>query len=145
MQLHESTRDKLLAITQSFLHKALDIHRDISSHYSPSSGCMAPGSNCGSNIAITLSPPACVLEYFLRSYANCSERYYPLTSRGILNANELMHCYNDRAARLLVLMMIAQGAANIPDSDARWLAGGLTEACCISRFDLIEREHHHFR
>ena len=137
MQLHESTRDKLLAITQSFLHKALDIHRDNSSHYSPSSGRMTPGSNSGSNFVIL--PPARVLEYFLRSYANCFERYYPLTSRGILDANELMHCYNDRAASLLVLMMIAQGAANIPDSEARWLTGGLTEACRISLFDLIEK------
>jgi hypothetical protein len=88
MQLHESTRDKLLAITQSFLHKALDIHRDNSSHYSPSTGRMTPGSNSGSNFVIL--PPARVLEYFLRSYANCFERYYPLTSRGILDANELM-------------------------------------------------------
>ena len=137
MQLHESTRDKLLAITQSFLHKALDIHRDNSTHYSPSSGRMTPGSNSGSNFVIL--PPARVLEYFLRSYANCFERYYPLTSRGILDANELMHCYNDRAASLLVLMMIAQGAMNIPDAEARWLTGGLTEACRISLFDLIEK------
>lgn len=137
MQLHESSRDKLLAITQSFLHKALDIHRDNSSQYSPANGRMTPGSGSGSNFVIL--PPARVLEYFLRSYANCFERYYPLTSRGILDANELMHCYNDRAASLLVLMMIAQGAMNIPDAEARWLTGGLTEACRISLFDLIEK------
>ncbi|KAJ9624066.1 hypothetical protein H2203_005514 [Taxawa tesnikishii (nom. ined.)] len=107
MQLHESTRDKLLAITQTFLHKALEIHRE---------GM-----------------------YFLRSYANGFERYYSLTSRGILDANELMHCYNDRASSLLILMMIAQGAMNIPSVEARWLTGGLTEACRISLFDLIER------
>ena len=137
MQLHESTRDKLLAITQSFLHKALDIHREGSSHHSSDSGYRSPGSNSGSNFV--LLPPARVLEYFLRSYANCFERYFPLTSRGILDANELMHCYNDRAASLLVLMMIAQGAMNIPSQEARWLTGGLTEACRISLFDLIEK------
>ena len=134
MQLHESTRDKLLAITQSFLHKALDIHREggtsqaTPGHHSP-----------GDMSNFVLLPPARVLEYFLRSYANCSERYYPLTSRGILDSNELMHCYNDRAASLLVLMMIAQGAMNIPSVDARMLTGGLTEACRISLFDLIEK------
>lgn len=137
MQLHESTRDKLLAITQSFLHKALEIHREGGSLPSPASSHHSPGAHGGSNFV--LLPPARVLEYFLRSYANCSERYYPLTSRGILDANELMHCYNDRAASLLVLMMIAQGAMNIPSREARMLTGGLTEACRISLFDLIER------
>ncbi|OQN98944.1 hypothetical protein B0A48_15290 [Cryoendolithus antarcticus] len=138
MQLHESTRDKLLAITQSFLHKALDIHRDSTSHYpGQSTGHLTPNSNSGSNFV--LLPPARVLEYFLRSYSNCFERYYPLTSRGILDANELMHCYNDRASSLLVLMMIAQGAMNIPDAQARWLTGGITEACRISLFDQIEK------
>jgi hypothetical protein len=136
MQLHESTRDKLLAITQSFLHKALDIHREGSSHSSPPS-THSPGSHGGSNFV--LLPPARVLEYFLRSYSNCFERYFPLTSRGVLDANELMHCYNDRAASLLVLMMIAQGAVNIPSREARMLTGGLTEACRISLFDLIEK------
>ncbi|KAK4549222.1 hypothetical protein LTR36_007680 [Oleoguttula mirabilis] len=138
MQLHESTRDKLLAITQSFLHKALEIHREGGSHHSPSTASHhSPGSHSGSNFV--LLPPARVLEYFLRSYANCFERYFPLTSRGVLDANELLHCYNDRAASLLVLMMIAQGAMNIPSREARMLTGGLTEACRISLFDLIER------
>ncbi|GAB7361202.1 hypothetical protein MBLNU230_g1265t1 [Neophaeotheca triangularis] len=136
MQLHESTRDKLLAITQSFLHKALEIHREDGRH-SPNSGRHSPISMSGSNFV--LLPPGRVLEYFLRSYSNCFERYYPLTSRGILDANELMHCYNDRAASLLVLSMIAQGAANIPSAEARSLTGGLTEACRISLFDLIEK------
>ena len=136
MQLHESTRDKLLAITQSFLHKALEIHREGTSHHSPLAG-HSPGSSGSSNFV--LLPPARVLEYFLRSYANSFERYYPLTSRGILDSNELMHCYNDRASSLLVLMMIAQGAMNIPSVEARMLTGGLTEACRISLFDLIEK------
>ncbi|KAK3720641.1 hypothetical protein LTR37_003690 [Vermiconidia calcicola] len=136
MQLHESTRDKLLAITQSFLHKALEIHREGTSH-SEANGHRSPSSSGASNFV--LLPPARVLEYFLRSYANSSERYYPLTSRGILDTNELMHCYNDRAASLLVLMMIAQGAMNIPSVEARMLTGGLTEACRISLFDLIEK------
>ncbi len=135
MQLHESTRDKLLAITQSFLHKALEIHREGAGHQL--NGNYSPVSNGSSNFV--LLPPARVLEYFLRSYANCSERYYPLTSKGILDANELMHCHNERAASLLVLMMIAQGAMNIPSVDARMLTGGLTEACRISLFDLIEK------
>jgi hypothetical protein len=135
MQLHESSRDKLLAITQTFLHKALDIHRLGSgalgaNHHVPQNGTISN---------FVLLPPARVLEYFLQSYANCFEHFYPLTSRGTLDANELMHCYNDRVASLLVLMMIAQGASNVPSVDARILAAGLTEACRLSLFDLIEK------
>lgn len=129
--LHESTRDKLLAITQSFLHKALEIHKEGMSANGSSS------SSTGSNFV--LLPPARVLEHFLKSYANSFERYYSMTSRGLLDANELMHCYNDKASSLLILMMIAQGAMVVPSSDARWLTGGLTEACRISLFDLIEK------
>lgn len=135
MQLHESTRDKLLAITQTFLHRALETHREVAGT-TPSHG-QSPLSHGGSNFV--LLPPARVLEYFLRSYTNSFERYYALTSRGVLDANELMHCYNDKASSLLILMMIAQGAMNIPSVEARWLTGGLTEACRISLFDLIER------
>jgi hypothetical protein len=134
-KLQESTRDKLLAITQSFLHKALDIHKDGSS--SSSSG-ESPGSTA-SHSNFVLLPPARVLEYFLKSYANSFERYYPTSARGVLDTNELMQNYNDKASSLLILMMIAQGAMTIPSIEARWLTGGFTEACRISLFDLIEK------
>lgn len=134
MHLHESTRDKLLAITQSILHKALETHRGSNHSYMGGNPQMGHGGN-----NFVLLPPARVLEYFLRSYANNFECYYQLTSRGTLDANELMHCYNPMAASLLILMMIAQGAMNIPSTEARWLTGGLTEACRISLFDLVER------
>ncbi|KAF1839565.1 transcription factor Cmr1 [Decorospora gaudefroyi] len=134
-KLQEATRDKLLAITQSFLHKALDIHKDGST--SSSSG-ESPGSTA-SHSNFVLLPPARVLEYFLRSYANSFERYYPTSARGVLDTNELMQNYNDKASSLLILMMIAQGAMTIPSIEARWLTGGFTEACRISLFDLIEK------
>ncbi|KAF1946502.1 transcription factor Cmr1 [Clathrospora elynae] len=134
-KLQEATRDKLLAITQSFLHKALDIHKEGSS--SSGSG-ESPGSTA-SHSNFVLLPPARVLEYFLKSYANSFERYYPTSARGVLDANELMQNYNDKASSLLILMMIAQGAMTIPSIEARWLTGGFTEACRISLFDLIEK------
>lgn len=133
-RIYEATRDKLLAITQSFLHKALDIHKDGMSS-SPSSG-ESPGSTASNFV---LLPPAHVLDLFLRSYANSFERYYPTTPRGVLDPNELMQNYNDKASSLLILMMIAQGAMTIPSIEARWLTGGFTEACRISLFDLIEK------
>ncbi|KAF2121896.1 hypothetical protein BDV96DRAFT_482531 [Lophiotrema nucula] len=133
--IHDNARDKLMAITQSFLHKALDIHKE-SMGSSPSSG----GSPSSTSSNFVILPPARVLEYFLRSYAKSFERYYPMTSRGVLDVNELMGPHlNDRASSLLLLMMIAQGAMVIPSIEARWLTGGLTEACRISLFDLIEK------
>lgn len=135
-KLQEATRDKLLAITQSFLHKALDIHKDGMS--SSSSSGESPGSIASASNFVLL-PPARVLEYFLKSYANTFERYFPTSSRGVLDTNELMANYNDKASSLLILMMIAQGAMTIPSIEARWLTGGFTEACRISLFDLIER------
>lgn len=135
-KLQENTRDKLLAITQSFLHKALEIHKDAMS--TSSSSGESPGSSASLSNFIIL-PPARVLEYFLKSYANSFERYFPTSSRGLLDTNELMQIYNDKASSLLILMMIAQGAMAIPSMEARWLTGGITEACRISLFDLIEK------
>jgi hypothetical protein len=132
--LQEMPRDKLLAITQSFLHRALDIHKDEQGF--SASGLHTPSNNYGSGFVIL--PPARVLECFLRSYVNGFERYFPLTAKGTLNANELLHGYNDRASSLLVLLMMAQGAMLTPSVDARWLTAGLTEACRISLFNLIE-------
>ena len=43
---------------------------------------------------------------------------------------------------LSLLFMIAQGASAIPTPEARSLAAGLTEACRISLFDMIEKDIH---
>ncbi|KAF2155207.1 transcription factor [Myriangium duriaei CBS 260.36] len=133
MQLHTSTRDKLLAITQGFLHRAMEIHR--SGSFDSDSRSFMPSN-------FILLPPTKVLEYFLRSYINSFERYYPVTNRGALDANELMHCHHDKASSLLILLMIAQGALNTSSAEARSLAPGLVETCRISLFDLVERNVH---
>ena len=130
----EMSRDKLLAITQSFLHKALEIHHDDTRELGRASDVSIGYSN------FVILPPARVLEYFLREYSNSFERFYPLTARGALDPNALMQCRtNDKASSLLLLLMIAQGALTTPTVDGRWLAGGLTETCRISLFDLIEK------
>ena len=132
----EGARDKLLAITQTFLHKALEIHKDGALGTPP--GGATP---CSMDSAFVLLPPSNVLKVFLRSYADSFDRFFPLTPRGILdvNAKLLDASVNDKAASLLTLLMVAHGAANLPNLEARWLTGGLTEACRISLFDLIEK------
>ena len=47
---------------------------------------------------------------------------------------------NNQASTLLVLLMIAQGAAAMPMAEARYLSAGLTETCRISLFDIVEKD-----
>lgn len=130
-QLTASTRDKILAITQCFLHKALDIHRSGQNNRSigsPSSG--------GFNFLVL--PPSHILEYFLRSSMSSLTPYYTLISGKTVDTNKLV--LNNQASILLVLFMIAHGATAFPTIEARYLTAGLTETCRISLFDIIEKD-----
>ena len=131
--LTSRSRDKMLAITQSFLHKALEIHR---SGVYPKSG---PGSAAspGAEFNFIVLPPSQILEYFLKSYVQSLAIYYPLIVGGIVDPNEMLD--NNQASTLLVLLMIAQGAATVPMAEARYLSSGLSETCRISLFDIIEK------
>ncbi|KAL2023146.1 hypothetical protein VTK56DRAFT_3752 [Thermocarpiscus australiensis] len=126
------TRDKMLAITQSFLHKALDIHRGTLNGYHKS-GYPSPG-DCN----FIVLPPTKILEYFLRSYVRSLSVYFPLVTAGCVDPNEMLQ--DNQASTLLVLLMIAQGAAAVPIAEARYLAAGLTETCRISLFDIVEKD-----
>jgi hypothetical protein len=130
--LTSRTRDKMLAITQSFLHKALEIHRGGVNGY-PKAGYASPG-----DFNFIVLPPSNILEYFLRSYVRSLSVYYPLVVAGQVDPNEMLQ--NNQASTLLVLLMIAQGAAAMPMAEARYLSAGLTETCRISLFDIVEKD-----
>lgn len=128
------SREKLLAITQGFLHKALDIHKaDHAREDTPSS----PDS---SRDAFLMLPPPDVVQYFLRSYVVRYEPYYSSIPAGRLDPNVLMQSHNSKAASLLILLMVASGASATSTIEARYVASGLTEACRISLFDTIEKD-----
>lgn len=127
------TRDKITAITQSFLHKALSVHRGGAGAFGRS-GYSSPG---GAFNFIML-PPNEVLEYFLSCYVRSLGDYYPLAHAMRVDPNEMLQ--NTQASTLLVLLMIAQGAAVIPTEEARYLSAGLTETSRISLFDIIEKD-----
>jgi hypothetical protein len=129
------SREKLLAITQSFLHKALDIHKNDRGRRDDSP--VSPGSSRDNFLML---PPPEVMQYFLRSYAVRFEPYYSSVAGGRLDPNALMHSANSKAASLLILLMVASGAAATSTVEARYIASGLTEACRISLFDLIEKD-----
>lgn len=139
----ENTRDRLSAISQSFLQKALEVHqldRAMASTSYPS-----PGHELMSTEFLIL-PPSATLEHFLREYMRLFEPFYGLVPGGLLDVNTLI-VGNNRAATLLVLLMIAQGAMSDPTNEARRLSGGLTEVCRISLFDMMEKyvalSYHH--
>ncbi|ORY65289.1 transcription factor Cmr1 [Pseudomassariella vexata] len=126
------TRDKMLAITQTFLHKALEIHRG-----GVNSNSNGRYSSAGMLTFLVLPPPK-ILEYFLRSYVRSLSFFYSLVSTGCVDPNEMIQ--NNQASTLLVLLMIAQGASAVPTAEARALAAGLIETCRISLFDIIEKD-----
>lgn len=130
-----NTRDKMTAITQSFLRKALDVHRGGSRGYAPV-GYSPP--NGGAFLNYMLLPPNHVLEYFLGSYIRSLADYYPLAVAMRVDPNEMVQ--DNQASTLLVLLMIAQGAAAVPTREARYLSAGLTETSRISLFDIIEKD-----
>lgn len=127
------TRDVMGAITQGFLHKALSVHRSGAGAYSRS-GLSTPGTAFN----FIMLPPNKVLEYFLGSYVRSLADYYPLAFAMRVDPNEMLQ--NNEASTLLVLLMIAQGAAAVPMEEARYLSAGLTETSRISLFDLIEKD-----
>jgi hypothetical protein len=125
LPLNASTRDRMLAITQSFLHRALETHRGGMKGW-------ARAAEGGFNFLVL--PPSSVLEYFLRNSLRNVGLYYLLVQGGTLDPNHLMP--NSQTSTLLLLLMIAHGAI----SEARILTAGLTEACRISLFHVIEKD-----
>lgn len=129
------SREKLLAITQGFLHKALDIHKV--SHSAREDSPPSPDSR---HDTFLMLPPPEVMQYFLRSYVVRYEPYYSSVPGGRLDPNSLMHGSNSKAASLLILLMVASGAAATATVEARYITSGLTEACRISLFDTVEKD-----
>lgn len=131
--LTSRTRDKMMAITQNFFHRALEVHRR--------------GLNCcpktrqssiGGDFKFLVLPSVKILEHLLRSYIRSLSVYYPLIAAGCVDPNEMLQ--NNPASTLLVLLTIAQGAATIPIAEARYLSAGLIETCRISLFDMVEKD-----
>ncbi|CAM1501266.1 Fc.00g104280.m01.CDS01 [Cosmosporella sp. VM-42] len=143
MPLLENVRDKLSAISQSFLRKALDVHQ--LDPAATTSSYPSPAADVSHGFLIL--PPVATLEHFLREYMRIFEPFYTLLPGGVLDANVLMTGGNNSASTLLILLMISQGAISDSTNEARRLSGGLTEVCRISLFDTIEKNvsvcHHH--
>ncbi|RYP32460.1 hypothetical protein DL767_005224 [Monosporascus sp. MG133] len=140
--IYPRTRDQLLVIAQTFLQKALEIHRG--GVNGRNKGQLSPPQP-----RFVVLPPSHILEYLLRSYIRNLSFFYSLVSTGCVDPNEMVSrgcadstetIQNNIASTLLVLLMIAQGASAVPTAEARALSAGLIETCRISLFDIIEKD-----
>lgn len=131
--LTSRTRDRMLAILQSLFQKALNVNRSGIGDGYPKTGYAT-----FNELNFIVLPPPEILNYFLRSYVRSFQNYYPFIVARRFDPNEMP--VNAQASTLLLLLLIAQGAAAVPMTEARYLATGLTEACRISVFDIIEKE-----
>ncbi|KAI0440243.1 hypothetical protein F4803DRAFT_485720 [Xylaria telfairii] len=129
--IRPETRDKILAIAQSFLHKALDTHNN-GHNYDNERHNTDPGL-----LTFLVLPSSENLGYFLQSYVRSLHFYYSLVSSSRLDPNDMIK--RNQTATLLVLFMIAQGASVVPIEEARALSTGLIETCRRSLFDIVEK------
>jgi hypothetical protein len=131
--LTSHSRDKMLVITQSFFSKALDFHR--SALYSKS--CAGSAASQSADFNFIVLPPLRVLNVFLGNCVHNLAIYYPLIEGDVMDPNEMLD--TSQTSPLLVLLMIAQGAATVPMAEARYLSAGLSEICRIAIFDILDK------
>ncbi|RMZ81630.1 hypothetical protein DV737_g2364, partial [Chaetothyriales sp. CBS 132003] len=151
------SREKLLAITQLFLHKALDIHKNDGAVKDES-----PASPDSSRDAFLMLPPPEVMQYFLRSYAMLShagmlersDSYFDLEDcrrepqraweewKDVESKHRLAHSWVivDQEISLFSdttpLLSVVNLHAPMPDNDDLWHAESATEW-----LELFEKTH----
>ena len=126
------SREKLTAVTQSFLYHAFDVHKARSMNGSHSKTSHSSG--------FMILPPAKALECFLSAYVRQFETYNVCCPGSALKPNWLLHQSDPNLSSLLILLMLAYGAAADSTPEARYLSSGLIEVCRISWQNVVERD-----
>jgi hypothetical protein len=126
------SREKLTAVTQSFLSHAFDVHKARSMNGSHAKTSHSSG--------FMILPPAKALECFLSAYVRHFETYNICSPGNSLKPNLLLHQSDANLSSLLTLLMLAYGAAADATPEARYLSSGLIEVCRISWQNVVERD-----
>lgn len=126
------SREKLTAVTQSFLYHAFDVHKARSMNGSHAKTSHSSG--------FMILPPAKALECFLSAYVRHFETYNICAPGSSLKPNWLLHQSDANLSSLLILLMLAYGAAADSTPEARYLSSGLIEVCRISWQNVVERD-----
>lgn len=132
-------RDKLMVITQSILHRARKIHGSSTRERLENNQHHVPDSPTNYEVFSTL-PSTNDLEHLLQSYAIRFEPYNAFVPSRLLSPVAILESTEERCSSLLLLLMLAQGAMATPTTEARYFTSGLTEACRLSWFSLVEKD-----
>ncbi len=131
-------RDKLMVITQSILHKARKIH-GCSTRELGNNQDILPDTPTTYEV-FSILPSTDDLEHLLQSYANRFEPYHSSVPSRLLSPIAILESTEERCSSLLLLLMFAQGAMATLTNEARYFTNGLTEACRLSWFSLVEED-----
>ena len=139
--IRQEHRERWLGIAQFVVKRARDVHR---------AECLSGEDSPPSSYQRTVLhrdfiglPPAEVVTFYLSQYVLRNKSFYFIPHEALEPSKLLSRTDNDlEPGSLSLLFMIAQGASAIPTPEARSLAAGLTEACRISLFDMIEKDIH---
>lgn len=133
-------RDKLMVIMQSILHRARKIHGPRARDRLESHPDSPQDSSSIAAETFSILPPTDHLERLLQAYAHRFEPYYASVPSRLLSPTGILNATEQRCSALLLLLMFAQGAMATATDEARYLTSGLTEACRLSWFSLVEKD-----
>jgi hypothetical protein len=124
--------EKLTLSTQNLLYHAFDVHKARSINFLHSKISQPSG--------FTILPPAKALDCFLNAYVRHFETYNFCSSGGSLRPNWLIQKSDANLSSMLMLLMLAYGAAADSTPEARHLSRGLAEVCRISWQNFVEHD-----
>jgi hypothetical protein len=130
----DSTRDQLLVVAQLLLQQSRNIHvRDARSAHADTHPL---------NAALITLPPTKVLDDMINAYCSNFDQYFKLCQGPAVETNDILTQLpqHGKLAGILLLLMIAVGAAAIPTTECQHMAVGLTEMCRIAFSELLERD-----
>lgn len=135
--LTETTRERMLAIAQTFFRLALD-SLNVSSN--PGMRFLMADTNRYSSSSILLLPPTTILHTYLDAFLTSFEPSYPLVASRSLDPNTIAADKHEQLAIVLLLLMIGYGAMRDSAIKARRLSMGLLEICCLTILHLLDKD-----
>ncbi|EEA22951.1 conserved hypothetical protein [Talaromyces marneffei ATCC 18224] len=133
--ISNTTRDQLLVVTQLLLQQSRTIHnRNAASSGSANINPL--------NEALISLPPTRVFDALIESYCNSFEKYFRLCPGPSFTPNEIFKQLpkHGKIAGILLLLMIAVGAAATPSIESHDFAIGVAEICRLAFSEILERD-----
>ncbi len=137
IELTGNTRERMLAIAQTFFRLALD-SLNVSSN--PGMRFLMADMKKYSSSSILMLPPTPVLHTYLETFLTSFEPFYPLVELRTLDPNTIAADKQEHLAMVLILLMIAYGAMRDSAIKARRLSMGLLEICRLTLLHFLDKD-----